>query len=536
VAAVALQASDGSGFIGMIFANLFIAIIVLATLGLVCCHRPGEQQLPAPAALAQRPPQLLAQQHSDPPPAAARPPRAVYLDNLKVLLTAIVVNHHSMMALGAPGGWFCSIAQYRSSFGLVAMSINQVSQSYFMCLFFFISGLFTPGSYDKAIAKGLGRRGFLRDKFLRLGVPFLFFLFGFGPLLDIFTPAVITGSRNWLQYQADPGPPWFLSWLLLFNICYAVAGPTSSPVARPSLPAMVLCCVLLGLIQAVMPLLGVSSFALMPVSVLGNLPFDVAFFMAGCCASAKRSNWLEAEWLNKIEGVAFAGAAVSSVALIAVLTPGMLHFELSPPPAANTSNSLDDALALGGGGGGGGGSRRQLTDTNSTHITAWLLVSGVIGGCCTILVSVWLMASFHKRFNKQPPRLTLMANAAFAVYLIHPWVIVPLTGIYIAFLRHVAGIDVQFDGAICDTTATQAACEAHAGEGYNGATCVWGWNNNTQGPCHVADTSKRFSSSTDLGSDGYVWLGWIFVGGGAQLLVWPVAHLFRQLPFVRQVL
>ncbi len=48
--------------------------------------------------------------------------------------------------------------------------------------------------------------------------------------------------------------------------------------------------------------------------------------------------------------------------------------------------------------------------------------------------------------------------------------------------------------------------------------------------------SKKFTSSTDLESDGYVWLGWILIGGGAQLLVWPLAHLFRQLPFVRQVL
>ena len=520
VASVALQASDSSGLIAMIYTHLLITVIVLTTFRLVCCNRGQQPQLPQGTT---QPQPALTQQLSDAP---ARPPRDGYLDNLKVILTVIVVNHHSMIALGAPGGWFCSIAQYRSSFGLFAMSINYVSQSYFMCLVFFISGLFTPGSYDKAINKGLGARGFLRDKFLRLGVPFLFFLVGFGPLLDVFTPIVITGSRDW-SYQLNPGPPWFLAWLLLFNMCYAAAGPTAKPLGRPSLLRMVLYCALLGVVQGALTLLGVTNFALMPVSMLGNLPFDVAFFAAGCCASAKRSNWLEADWLDKIEGVAFAGATVSSLALIAVLTPVTLHFdwccaELVPPMPGNASLSVM----------GGGVSRRKLTDVVSSQLVAAILVSGVVAGCCTIFVSLWLLASFRKRFNAGSPRLKLLANAAFAVYLIHPWVIVPLTGIYILFLRHVVGIDIQFDGAICDTTKTQVACEAHIG-GYNDAICMW--DSSTQA-CHLADMSKKFTSSTDLENDGYVWLGWILIGGGAQLLVWPLAHLFRQLPFVRQVL
>ena len=50
-----------------------------------------------------------------------------------------------------------------------------------MCVFFFISGYFTPSSLAR---KGL--RGFLRDKFKRLGLPFLVCTLVVFPLLSLF--------------------------------------------------------------------------------------------------------------------------------------------------------------------------------------------------------------------------------------------------------------------------------------------------------------------------------------------------------------
>ena len=50
-----------------------------------------------------------------------------------------------------------------------------------MCLFFFISGYFSPSSLERK-----GRFAFLQDKFRRLGQPFVFFLFVMGPLLTYF--------------------------------------------------------------------------------------------------------------------------------------------------------------------------------------------------------------------------------------------------------------------------------------------------------------------------------------------------------------
>lgn len=36
-----------------------------------------------------------------------------YLDNLKVLLTGLVVMHHSFVTYGAPGGWYYKEATTR---------------------------------------------------------------------------------------------------------------------------------------------------------------------------------------------------------------------------------------------------------------------------------------------------------------------------------------------------------------------------------------------------------------------------------------
>ena len=76
-------------------------------------------------------------------------PRALYLDNLKTALTLIVVLHHTAVCFfgtfGMPG-WIMQIGLYKSSFSCFGAWFTFVNQSYFMCLFFFISGHFVPTS------------------------------------------------------------------------------------------------------------------------------------------------------------------------------------------------------------------------------------------------------------------------------------------------------------------------------------------------------------------------------------------------------
>jgi len=106
--------------------------------------------------------------------------RYYYLDNVKSFLTVIVVIHHITCTF-AGGGWYYGVAAYQTPFTAPFNMFLTLNQSYFMCLFFFISGYFSPSSLERK-----GRFAFLQDKFRRLGQPFVFFLFVMGPLLTYF--------------------------------------------------------------------------------------------------------------------------------------------------------------------------------------------------------------------------------------------------------------------------------------------------------------------------------------------------------------
>jgi hypothetical protein len=103
--------------------------------------------------------------------------RSSYLDVIKVFLTCCVVLHHAVGAFNG-SGLGLSVGVYRSTFQAFAVPFLSLQQSYFMCLFFFISALFVPTSLARK-----GTRAFLADKAKRLVLPFALFFFVLFPLL-----------------------------------------------------------------------------------------------------------------------------------------------------------------------------------------------------------------------------------------------------------------------------------------------------------------------------------------------------------------
>jgi fucose 4-O-acetylase-like acetyltransferase len=112
-------------------------------------------------------------------PATAKTNKLFYIDNIKILLTILVILHHTFITYGASGGWYYT--QKTSHMGaLVPMTMFvSINQSFFMGFFFLLSAYFTGSSYDR---KGAGQ--FIADRLLRLGVPLLFYSFVFSPLLS----------------------------------------------------------------------------------------------------------------------------------------------------------------------------------------------------------------------------------------------------------------------------------------------------------------------------------------------------------------
>jgi peptidoglycan/LPS O-acetylase OafA/YrhL len=153
--------------------------------------------------------------------------RAYFIDRIRVILTALVVFHHTAITYGAPGGWYYrELPTTVSLTGLFFIFFVSLNQAYFMGFFFLIAGYFTPASYDR---KGAGK--FFVDRLIRLGIP----LAVFGVLLDPLTDAMSLAwgrppseSQPFLPdllhriFTADwnNGPLWFAQALLIFSVGY----------------------------------------------------------------------------------------------------------------------------------------------------------------------------------------------------------------------------------------------------------------------------------------------------------------------------
>ena len=119
--------------------------------------------------------------------------------------------------------------------------------------------------------------------------------------------------------------------------------------------------------------------------------------------------------------------------------------------------------------------------------------SAAFAGVFAVSVSIWLLATFKRRFNYDGYKG--LARSAYCVYLIHPFVIDPCIGLVIAAYRAL-GNEVRF------------AIDERGGWGY---------------------------SCSPLGTTELV-CGYLCAAVASQALVWPLAGWFRRLPLVRHVL
>jgi len=154
---------------------------------------------------------------------------------LRAFVTLLVLAHHALLAycpfapppptslLLQPRWWqaFPVVDTARWSGFSLFVGFND---TFFMSLMFFLSGLFVWNSLQR---KGSG--AFLRDRFLRLGLPFVFVAAFVAPLAyypTFLQTGATTGfpgfSQQWLSLGNWPaGPAWFV-WVLLAFDCVAV--------------------------------------------------------------------------------------------------------------------------------------------------------------------------------------------------------------------------------------------------------------------------------------------------------------------------
>jgi glucan biosynthesis protein C len=242
--------------------------------------------------------------------------RLYFLDNLRIGLTILVIAHHVGQAYGPTGGsWPVQEATRAAVLG----PFFTVNRSFFMSLFFLISGYLMVASYDRG-----GPGTFVRSRFLRLGAPLLAFFLVIIPLqqyLCHYWSGDLGGAGFWKYYTwwyfgagkkpadwAGPARPemnfghlWYVEHLLIFSLCYAALRvlwrrpPETSPTQpRPlSHRAIVIFALVLavasGVVRIWYPIDRWIGFLGFIQVAFADVPRDLSFFILG--AIAYRRQW-----------------------------------------------------------------------------------------------------------------------------------------------------------------------------------------------------------------------------------------------------
>jgi len=230
-------------------------------------------------------------------PSVASPPRLFFLDNLRVWLTIFVVLHH-LSVIYAGNNSFYYLEPTKSLLSIVVLVFFQLlNQAYFMGLFFFLAGYFTPDSCDR---KGAGK--FLTDRLLRLGIPLLFFYFVLSAVASIAfyqMPASLTGATTF-SWRMGVGPLWFVVMLLVFDLCYFLLRlltrnrpkkPAPAAAAPPPAWAIPLFIVALAIVSYLLRIVVPFAKYVLFFPSLAYLPQYISFFVLGMMAS--RHGWLQ---------------------------------------------------------------------------------------------------------------------------------------------------------------------------------------------------------------------------------------------------
>jgi peptidoglycan/LPS O-acetylase OafA/YrhL len=243
-----------------------------------------------------------------------------YLDNLRIVLTVLVIAHHVGQAYGPTGGYWP--VQEASRAALLGPFFT-VNRSFFMSLFFMISGFFTAGALERS-----GTRAFVLGRLRRLGIPVLVFAVLMLLARIYLFEEKIGGWRD----VFNAGHLWYLEHLLLFSLLYALwmrggrRRESASPRPLPgwfAYPAFALAVASSSaLVRIWSPidrwfnLLGFFRVA------FADLPRDLAFFMVGILAH--RRGWFERYPARA--GVGWLAAGLAAAAAWYVFEMGLLRF------------------------------------------------------------------------------------------------------------------------------------------------------------------------------------------------------------------
>lgn len=297
-----------------------------------------------------------------------------------MVLVALVILGHAFITYGDIGSWVYREQSDNEAYLIVAAVVVSLGSLFAMGLFFLVAGLLTPGPLRRK-----GPAGFLRDRAVRLGVPFLAYLLLVYPLASWAgkpdRPASAYLRDAWLEL--DPGPLWFVGVLLLFTVCYVAWRAVRPAPAGPYPPLRAAHLVGLAVAIAVGTALVRTGFEMdsgQPLSAhVWQWPQCIGLFVLGL-VSAERG------WLVPVAPGLRRGAGWSALAGAVLLVA-----------AIGTAESSDAFI---------GG------------VTWQALLTAALEGIISVGLSVWLLGTFQRRFDHAGPLATGLGRAAFGAYVL----------------------------------------------------------------------------------------------------------------------
>jgi len=322
-------------------------------------------------------------------------PRLLYIDNLRILLTILVIMHHFAIGYGAPGGFYYSENGPMSDVSEILLTLFvAINQAFFMGFFFMISSYFSPGSIDR---KGAG--SYLKDRLKRLGLPILLYMLVIAPLMS-YGAERLHGSNVSLQQHLtfqyasilhfSAAQMWFIAALLVFAVVYAIWRQFAKPMSdsdgpAPSNMAIAIFALVLGLVTFSVRIWLPVGWEIPIVSwQVAHFPQYIALYIVGLVAY--RRNWFET--VTDKQRKVWSRMIVVLVALFPVLFIA----------AGALEGNIDSAM--------GGFHWESLAYSVWEQFMCMAMV---------ITLLVW----FRNRFNRQGLLAKNMSGAAYATYVFH---------------------------------------------------------------------------------------------------------------------
>merc|ERR1712151_853286 len=401
------------------------------------------------------------------------PPHAgdAYVENVKIFRTVLETVFQITIGFGGQGGdfWSFSIGNYKDS-KLAAYSgfIVMFCQSFIMCLLFFLSGISIASSFERK-----GTTEFIRDKLKHLGWPVVITFFVVTPILTSLVGSTLVGG-DWHQYtHADTGVCWKLVTLILLSITYAIVPWSAVTLPFPSISSLVLIGALLGAFQGLASAFNYDAFYIMSMP-LGALPFEIAFFAAGCIA--KKSGWLDA--IQKLKKREYWLARILGLTIL------ILAEMLGKPNTAYVECGAAAAVVQ--------GAASKFSPHVPQDLVMTLLVCSLVG-IQTVALSVSVLHFFAVHLNSQGKVGKILSAGEHGVYVFHHALILLVMWSYVLILR-ANGYEIDFS------------------------------------------YSQGMPMSSSFISQSLLLAGWLYTILLVNLISWPLAYFIRKLPGIKEVL